>query len=159
MTSTLHVTFSRDLSNALCAEAEKRGVRPQVLVAGVASGVVRGGLFDAVLDGDDPRQLAGGHARGAVSGLTLIQEAVLYLIGLHAGRDGWCRYSAAKLAELSATATVGGVQGALGVLRANRLIARGEPLAPRSPVPFRLTPAGRALYARLSGTDGEGGEG
>lgn len=159
MTKSLHVTFIAETTAAICREAEARRLRPQVLVAAAIRRMLEDGLLDAVLDGDNPRLLAGGHARDSATGLTLIQEGIVYLIGLHAGKDGHCYYSAGKFCELIPAASIGGVQNALATLVANRLIARGPKMGLRGVQPHRLTRAGQAVFARLSGADAEGGEG
>lgn len=158
MTKSLHVTFIAETTAAICREAEARKLRPQVLVAAAMRGVLVGGLLDAVLDGDNPRQLAGGHARDPETGLTLIQEGIIYLIGLHSGKDGHCYYSAPKFCELIQGGTPSGVQNALSTLVAAGLIARGPKMGVRGVPPHRLTRAGQALFAKLSGAEAEGGE-
>lgn len=159
MTAPLQVSFVKDVREAIFREAKLRQLRPQVLVAAAMRGVLEGNLLDAVIDGEDARRLAGGHARDALNGLTLIQSGLVYLIGLHAGRDGAARLSLSGYQARMEGASLGGIQNALARLATLGLIRRRGTSSRLTPQAYALTPAGKAVYAALAGTDAEGGKG
>lgn len=157
MTRGLQVSFTKDVREAIRREADARGLRPQVLVAAVMRGVLAGNLLDAVIDGDDPRRLAGGHARDLITGLTMLQGGLLYLIGQHAGRDGTCRLSSSGFHARLPGHSYGGVQQALSALRAKGLIRRVGAGGRWTPQAHALTEAGSLVYRQLADAEAEGG--
>lgn len=159
MSAPLKVSFVAEVSEAIRREAAERNLRPSVLTAALMRAVVEGGLIDSVLDGDNPRKLAGGQARDLTTGLSLLQEGMVYLVGLNAGKDGVCRLSISGFQARLDGGNWEGVKSALATLCAKGIIRRVGTGSRYMPQPYALTPAGQALYRRIAGADCEGGEG
>ncbi|WP_309086445.1 hypothetical protein [Chelativorans sp.] len=160
MTKPLQVSFVAEVSEAIRRAAAERKLRPQVLTAALMRAVVMDGdLIESVLDGDNPRRLAGGHARDATTGLTLLQEGIVYLVGLNAGKDGACRLSISGFHARLEGASWHGVQTALGALCSKGLLRRVGTGSRYVPQPYALTAEGRALYRHLAASETDGGEG
>ncbi|EKF17082.1 hypothetical protein [Nitratireductor pacificus] len=159
MSESLRVGFTAETTRALCAEAERRHLLPQVLVKAAINAILAGGLLDAVIDGDDARQLSGGHGRDLATGLTMLQSGLIYLIGTHAGRDGACRYSISGFQMLLDTGSWSGVRNGLSWLVMHGYIARVGTGSRLTVQAYRLTHRGGAVFAQLAGHGGDGGEG
>lgn len=150
MSTDLHVAFSKSTSASIRAEASRRCVRPQVLVAAAMKLAVDHDLLDAIFDGLDPHGVAGGHAR-RVNGLTHLRCGVIFVMALHADAQGVCAFSTHDYARLIKGASASGVGSALHWLFLNGFADRIMKAGQRAVQPYRLTKDGRAVAAELTG--------
>lgn len=146
----LHITLDRVLSAAVRGEAARRGLHPATLVAATMSMALKDNMLDAIFDGADPQEVAGGRGLNAM-GLTYYQCAVLYLAAGHRDSAGVCRYSPAKFSQLIPGATATGVQGVLAVLIRRGLLARAQKEFTGGVQPHRVTAAGLDIAMQLRG--------
>ncbi len=153
--------LSGELGSAYAAEAERRGVRPNVLIGALLRQVEQGGLIDAVLDGENPNDIAPGHAK-RLDGLTRLQSGALYLLALNADLDGIARVAGPRLAELLSTGTgsISAIREALVVRGYIERVEEGRPQGTRTTAAYRLTDDGWAVARALGGcgVDANGGK-
>ncbi|WP_166163152.1 hypothetical protein [Chelativorans oligotrophicus] len=159
MSLPLRMAFVGEVSEAIRRAAEERKLKPQVLTAALMRAVMEGDLIDSVLEGNDARKLAGGQARDLETGLTLLQEGLVYLIGLNTGRDGVCRLPVAGFQARLSGSTFDGVKYALTTICSKGFARRVGTGTRYTPQPYALTPAGERVYQQLSGAQADGGEG
>ena len=146
--SALHVAFTKELSTKIRAEAAARGLRPQVLVAGAIAASLDGELLDAIFDGWNPNEAAGGYVRQA-NGLTHLQCAVLLVLAQGRDATGISRLTVWKIAYLVGGAAQSSTQGALRALERRGLILKAPKVS--TVQPWRLTEAGEVVAAELGG--------
>lgn len=145
----VHVAFSSETALLMRAEADRRGVTPQMLALAVMHTVLKDQLTESVFDGERPENLAPGHGK-AKNGLTKLRCAVLYVLAMHAGEDGICRMSANQISVLVNASSSGGVSSALLAMEARGLILRvGNQETVRAAAHWRLTEDGQMIADRL----------
>lgn len=157
MSDHLKVSFPKEVREAICHEAALRQLRPQVLVKAAMRGMLDGGLLDTVIEGDNRPEPPAGQQGDDQAGLTLLQSGILYLLGLHTGRDGMCRFSASALQARLAGYSYGDVQSAIAVLIAQGLVRRVSTSTRLMAQPHKLTQRGAELYRMLAGPESDGG--
>lgn len=152
----IRLFFSGEQATMIARAASRKNCRPDVLVSALLRLVIEGGMEDAILDGDDPHDVARGHRRRLV-GVTHLQAALLYQLGLHAEEDGWCRLSISGLALLCGDIAASTAGKIVDALEGHGLIEQQD-AAFRRQRPRRLTDAGWTIARHLGG-DGVGRSG
>lgn len=155
----IRLFFSGEQAAMIARAAQAKKCRPEVFASALLRLVIEGGMEDAILDGDDPHDVARGH-RKRTDGLTHLQAALLYQMALHADGDGWCRLTIAALALVCGDIGVGTACSIINSLERQGFIEQLEPVARNRLRLRRLTDLGWRVARQLGGEglDGSGGK-
>lgn len=155
----VYINLTGQLADEVRRVALARGEAPQVLAKAILSKALHDGYAEEALAEARSDTIAPGHGRRPVGNfgtMTSRQCAVLYLLGTHGGRDGWCIKSAKVLASM-----MPGIITENGVCQVTRWLAARDIVAIDSapgeyPRLIRLTDLGRTLFDELAGDIGHG---
>ncbi|RWG76152.1 MAG: hypothetical protein EOQ69_32445 [Mesorhizobium sp.] len=153
----IRLFFSGEQAAMITRAAQAKKCRPEVFASALLRLVIEGGMEDAILDGDDPHEIARGH-RKRTDGLTHLQAALLYQVALHSEEDGWCRLTVAALALLCGDIGVGTAGSIIVALERHGMIEQ-QPAALKRLRPRRLTDFGWRVARQLGGEGLEGSGG
>ncbi|WP_192384756.1 hypothetical protein [Mesorhizobium silamurunense] len=153
----IRLFISGEQAAMIARAASAKKCRPDVLVSALLRLVLEGGMEDAILDGDDPHEVARGH-RKRTDGLTHLQAAMLYQVALHSEEDGWCRLPIAGLALVCGDIGAGTACSIINALERQGFVEQLE-AAQKRLRPRRLTDFGWSVARQLGGEglDGSGG--
>jgi hypothetical protein len=153
----MHVALPGALSEEIRQAAKRRGDAPTSLAAAILFRVFGERKVEDLLRQTAADQIAPGQARDA-GGLTKLQRGVVYMIGLHAEADGYCRLSPDSLSYLLSMSSGTVLHGVLASLERKRIVQRGQRSTSGRATPWGLTDAGKSIFRTLAGTEAEGGE-
>lgn len=149
----LHIAFTGLVADGLRRHALSRGESPQVLAAALLARLLETDMAGDLIEGRAEFE-AGGQGRrpfGEAGQLTLRQCAVIHLVGIHAGLDGWCHLTMAALTGLLRHESKMLVPDVLHAMERRGIVMRGRRMGRGSATPWALSELGRAVFDVLAG--------